>query len=96
MHRSIDSNTVEDNLQEGIVSEISYSALIRNNIVSRNGLGDVRRTTLLWGAGIGIHASGGSGIEVTGNTLTGNAHGIGLIQQARGKRLRWDRTWSRT
>lgn len=80
----IEGNRVEDNQQEGIVEEISYSSIIRNNTLRRNGLGDTRRTAWPWGAGIGIHSSGGSGIEVTGNVLEGNAHGIALIQQARG------------
>jgi hypothetical protein len=80
----IEQNRVEDNMQEGIVEEISYSAIIRNNTVRRNGLGDSRRTSWLWGAGIGIHASGGSGVEIYGNVLEGNAHGIALLQQARG------------
>jgi hypothetical protein len=79
----IEQNRVEDNLQEGIVEEISYSAVIRYNTVRRNGLGDSRRTSWLWGAGIGIHASGGSGVEIYGNVLEGNAHGIALIQQNR-------------
>jgi hypothetical protein len=74
---------VEDNLREGIVTEISYSAVIRNNTVRRNGLNDSRRAAWLWGAGIGIHASGGTGIEIYGNVLEGNAHGIALIQQNR-------------
>jgi parallel beta-helix repeat protein len=81
---TVDSNTVEDNAREGIVSEISYSASIHDNTVNRNGLTDTRRTAWPWGAGIGIHASGGSGIEVYRNTLSGNAHGIALIQQSRG------------
>jgi parallel beta-helix repeat protein len=80
----IEGNRVEDNQQEGIVSEISYSAVIRNNTLRRNGLTDSRRTAWPWGAGIGIHSSGGSGIEITGNVLEGNAHGIALIQQDRG------------
>jgi parallel beta-helix repeat protein len=80
----IEGNRVEDNLQEGIVAEISYRATIRNNTVRRNGLGDSRRTAWLWGAGIGIHASGGASLEVSGNLLEGNAHGIALLQQNRG------------
>src|SRR6185312_9001503 len=37
-----------------------------------------------WGAGITIAASGGTGLEIYNNTLTANAHGISLVQQARG------------
>ncbi len=78
-----EGNLVEDNLREGIITEISYSAIIRNNTVRRNGLNDSRSAVWLWGAGIGIHASGGAGIEIYGNVLEGNAHGIALIQQNR-------------
>jgi hypothetical protein len=77
-----EGNTSEDNYGEGIVHEISYSAVIRNNILRRNGIGDPRGDSWLWGAGIGIHSS--PNVEVYGNTLTGNRHGIALIQQNRG------------
>ena len=90
-----EGNLVEDNLREGIVTEISYSAIIRNNTVRRNGLGDSRSAAWLWGAGIGIHASGGTGIEIYGNVLEGNAHGIALIQQNRSLRRRWWQVYAR-
>ena len=77
-----EGNRVEDNLREGIVTEISYSAVIRNNVIRRNGLGDTRRGAWPWGSGIGIHAS--PNVEVYGNVLEGNAHGISAIQQDRG------------
>jgi len=79
-----ENNLVEDQLQDGIVIEISYGGIIRNNVCRRNGLGDTRRFSWPWGAGIGIHASGGAGIEVYGNQLEGNAYGVSLIQQPRG------------
>lgn len=80
-----DSNTVEGNLQEGVVTEVSYGGRIVFNTIRFNGLQDTRRFAWPWGAGIGIHASGGdsSGIDVSGNLLTGNAHGIAMIQQPR-------------
>jgi Right handed beta helix region len=78
----IERNRVEDNLQEGIVTEVSYLGVIRDNTVRRNGLEDSRRTVWLWGAGIAIVAS--SNVEVSGNILEGNAHGIVAIQQTRG------------
>jgi parallel beta-helix repeat protein len=81
----IENNTTEENFQEGIVVEISYNGVIRNNLVQRNGLTDTQRIdNWPWSAGIGIHASGGTGIEVYGNQVIGNAHGIALIQQRRG------------
>lgn len=79
----IEGNRVEQAGQEGIVIEISQGpGVIRNNAIRWSGLKDPRRNSWLWGAGIGIHASGG--VEVYGNTLDGNAHGIALLQQARG------------
>lgn len=78
----IEDNRVEDNLQEGIVHEVSYSAIIRRNQVRRNGLRDPRRLVWPWAAGIGVHAS--ADVEVYENVVEGNAHGIVAIQQARG------------
>jgi parallel beta-helix repeat protein len=75
-----DGNTVEDNAWAGIFHEISYAAVIRNNIVRRNGLQDPRGW--YWRAGILIAAS--SNVEIDGNTLEGNAHAIVGIQQNRG------------
>jgi parallel beta-helix repeat protein len=79
-----DSNIVTNNTRAGIFHEISYDATITNNIVTGNGW---EKTSWLWGAGILISSSGGSGsgtIEISGNTLSGNADGIALIQQDRG------------
>ena len=76
-----DGNTVEDNDWDGLVYEISYSATITNNVVNRNGAGN---PSTYEGAGIAIYASGGTGITVTGNTLSGNKNGIILIQASRG------------
>jgi parallel beta-helix repeat protein len=76
-----DGNTVEDNEWDGIMHEISYSATITNNVISRNGALNPNSAE---GAGIMIMASGGTGIDVSGNTLTGNKNGIILIQSSRG------------
>jgi parallel beta-helix repeat protein len=73
-----EGNTVEDNDMMGIFHEISYAAIIRNNIVRRNGLA---YPGWLWGAGILVAAS--PNVEIYGNTLEGNADGIGAIQQNR-------------
>jgi len=83
-----EGNLVENNRDVGIFHEISFKALIRNNMVRRNGLGD---RGWFWGADIVL--SGSEGVEVTGNTLT-VAHGrcgIMLIDQGRrdnGKKYR--------
>ena len=80
----IEGNTVEDQLQDGIFIEISYGGIIRLNTCRRNGLDDTRAGSWPWGAGITIATSGGTGMEIYSNTLTANAHGISLVQQARG------------
>lgn len=82
IHTLYENNRVEDNYQEGIVHEISYQATIRNNQVRRNGLGDPRGGVWLWGAGIGVHSS--PDVEIYGNVVEGNRHGIVAIQQNRG------------
>jgi parallel beta-helix repeat protein len=74
-----DANTCDDNQRMGIFHEISYAAVIRNNIVRRNGLGF---PDWIWGAGILVAAS--ADVEIYGNIVEGNADGIGAIQQKRG------------
>jgi hypothetical protein len=90
------SNTgylIEDNLCEynntpagyssssaGIFIEISFGGTIRNNTCQHNGYAF---NGYLWNAGILIAASGGTGIEIYGNTILDNEHGIALIQQDR-------------
>ncbi len=71
-------NTVDDNTMMGIFHEISYACIIRNNVVRRNGLAF---TDWIWGAGILVAAS--PDVEIYGNTLEGNADGIGAAQQDR-------------
>jgi parallel beta-helix repeat protein len=74
-------NTVEDNYADGILHEISYSATIRGNVVRRNGFGNPNAAE---GAGITISSSGGTGIDISGNTVAGNKNGIILLQADRG------------
>jgi parallel beta-helix repeat protein len=74
-----EDNEVTGNSGPGIFHEISYDAVIRNNVVTGNGFGF---GSWLWGSGILIAAS--RDVEVYGNTVTGNANGIGGIQQERG------------
>lgn len=84
---TIENNRSEDNdgtitaAAGGLFVEISYGGVVRNNIVRRNG-----RTFSAWGwgAGILVAASGGSGLEIYGNTVEDNGDGIALIQQSRG------------
>jgi hypothetical protein len=77
-----DSNTVINNLNEGIKHEISYTAIIRNNIVKGNGN---TPTVWLWNSQIEVQNS--SNVQVYGNTVevpVGGGNGIGLINQNRG------------
>lgn len=65
----------------GIFIEISYAGTIYNNEVLRNGLSF---NQWAWGSGIVIAASGGVGLTIYNNVLSGNAGGISLVQQPRG------------
>ncbi|MCO5090982.1 right-handed parallel beta-helix repeat-containing protein [Bosea sp. (in: a-proteobacteria)] len=81
----IEDNRVERNADAGIFYEISFGAVIRNNIVRFNGTGrgGQQGSAWIWGAGIQIAAS--EGVEVYGNSVTvaeGGA-GIVLVDQAR-------------
>jgi parallel beta-helix repeat protein len=76
-----EGNKVFDNDGSGIKHEISYDAVIKNNVVARNGR---RSDGWLWGSQILIQNS--SGVEVYGNVVEvaptyGNA--IGMIYQNR-------------
>ena len=77
-----EDNVVADNELRGIQHEISFAAVIRNNVVEGNGLGF---DEWLWGAQILIQNS--SGVEVYGNRIVvagEGGDGIALIQQNRG------------
>lgn len=76
-----EGNRVENNTHGGIVHEISYDAVIRDNVLVGNG---ADFDTWLWGAGIIIQNS--RNVEIYGNTvdMTEGANGISLIQQDRG------------
>ncbi|MDQ3809908.1 MAG: right-handed parallel beta-helix repeat-containing protein, partial [Chloroflexota bacterium] len=78
IHTLYESNRVSDNAAQGIFHEISYDAVIRNNIIERNGF----EKTWYYGAGIQINHS--PNVEVYGNTVTGNQNGIIGLQQDRG------------
>ena len=78
----IEGNKVFDNAGDGIKHEISYNAIIRDNVAARNGK---PTDNWLWGSQILIQNS--SDTEVYGNVVEvgpkyGNA--IGLINQKRG------------
>jgi parallel beta-helix repeat protein len=73
-----ENNVVEDNEGPGIFHEVSGSAVIRNNVIRRNGFD---WQAWLWGAGILIAAS--DSVEIYGNRLEGNYNGISLVEQDR-------------
>jgi len=75
-----EDNIAEHNRDAGIFHEISFSAVIRNNIVRHNGSAG---KTWFWGDNILVAAS--QDVEVYGNTLTADAGtcGIVLVDQGR-------------
>ena len=75
-----EDNITERNRGAGIFHEISFSAVVRNNIVRYNGSGG---KTWFWGNNILVAAS--QDVEVYGNTLTADAGkcGIVLVDQGR-------------
>ncbi|MGH2756366.1 MAG: PA14 domain-containing protein [Actinomycetota bacterium] len=76
-----EGNRVENNEGGGIEHEISYDAIIRNNVVKGNGFGHPSRSGG-WGAGIEIATS--PNVEIYGNVVEGNANAIIAYQSPRG------------
>ena len=74
-----ESNIVRDNFGPGIFHEASFDAVIRNNLVERNGFGF---TPWLDGAGILLNTS--QNVEIVGNTVSNNNDGIGMTYTDRG------------
>jgi Right handed beta helix region len=69
-----EGNLVERNHGAGIFHEISFNAVIRNNVVRHNGIDD---KGWFWGVNILIAAS--ESVDVYGNILTVSAGGCGII-----------------
>lgn len=79
-------NTVEYNTWAGIMHEISFDWVIRDNLIRHNGLtqtnvGLASKQCFVPDAGIFIAAS--ANVTIYGNVLEGNADGICAIQQDR-------------
>lgn len=77
-----DSNVIWNNLTAGIQYEISYAAVISNNTLYGNGIGD--KPVWLWNAQISVQNS--SDVQVFGNTVevsTRSGNGISVINQNR-------------
>jgi parallel beta-helix repeat protein len=79
IHVLYENNLVEDNSDAGIFHEASFDAVIRNNTVRRNGFAE-----LGWIAGAGILLNSSGNVEVYGNTVDRNHHGISITQTDRG------------
>jgi Right handed beta helix region len=83
IHTLYEDNKVFLNANDGIKHEISYDAVIRNNVVAQNGTSGF--DVWLWGSQILIQNSGN--VEVYGNLVEVSGrfgNGIGVIQQDRG------------
>jgi hypothetical protein len=75
-----EDNFIEYNYLEGILHEISYNAIIRNNIIRFNG----RYQPNWWGDGAGITIFSSSDCEVYGNVLERNGGGVAIRHDSRG------------
>jgi len=69
-----EGNTVEYNAHAGILHEISYAAVIRNNRLRENG-----QAALLWFWGPEIEISASQDVEVHGNVMTVRPEGRGIM-----------------
>jgi hypothetical protein len=76
-----EDNLVENNQMMGIHHEISFKAIIRNNVVRYNGSG---KRHWFWGADISVAAS--QDVEVTGNKVTVAPGGCGIVLIDQGRR----------
>lgn len=75
-----EDNLVEANTGIGIFHEISYRAVIRNNVVRRNGSRDTS-----FNGRVGINVTNSPGVVVTGNVVEDNVGGpILAVQDTRG------------
>ena len=74
-------NVVERNRDVGIFHEISFKAVIRNNVVRHNGLGN---RGWFWQSDIVLAAS--QDVEVTGNKLTVAPERCGVVLIDQGRR----------
>lgn len=75
-----EGNYVNGNRDAGIFHEISYAAVIRDNVVVDNG------PVTQWISG-GISVAASPDVEVYGNLVSGNANGITGMQERRGTGL---------
>jgi parallel beta-helix repeat protein len=83
IYTTYENNNIYNNRDGGISHEISYNAVIRNNVLKDNG---VPNCGWIWGGQIQVQNS--PNVEVYGNTVTtstaGCPNGINVINQNRG------------
>jgi hypothetical protein len=78
-----DGNLVENNQDIGIFHEISFKAVIRNNVVRHNGKGHRG-----WFRRAEIAVAASQDVEVNNNTLTIAAGGCGIVLIDQGRRTK--------
>jgi len=78
---TLSGNQTSNNVEAGILYEISYGGTIKNNTLTNDGYNS-DGSNLWWGAGILISDS--SDVTITGNTVTNCMNGIGGIINDRG------------
>ena len=88
------NNDIENNPGGGIAHEVSYDAVIKNNVIKNNGrvfiYGWEYQPQILLNSSGGASTTGGQ-IEITGNTLISGPNGgaVGLEQQNRSTDSAW-------
>jgi parallel beta-helix repeat protein len=73
----VEQNTVEQNQHAGVVAEISYDGIVRNNTVRTNGTDRAQFFT----ARLGVLVINCPNVQVYGNTVEGNTGGAIIGQQ---------------
>jgi parallel beta-helix repeat protein len=81
LYTTFEGNKVEDNAGPGILHEISYDAVIRNNTLRRNALAAAGKS-IWWGADIMLNDS--QNVEISGNRIDSTVNGLGLVDADRG------------
>ena len=76
-----EGNHLVNNNAAGIDYEISYAAIIRNNVLSGNG---TDHSSSPWYGSAGILIETSQSVQVYGNTSTGDGNGIVLLEESRG------------
>lgn len=87
-HVLYENNHTNNNVGAGILHEVSFDAVIRDNLVENDGYSLNGKTSLWWGAGILVTNS--SNVEIYGNTLKRCMNGVGAVLMARGASKRFN------